>query len=118
VPKLMCDGATCESINKEELEAILITSKCIQHQRNTSKKDNGSEATKQVGRSTSFGRNLSWSWRLLVKCHRSWSSSIKDYIRTEEFLCVFLSSGDVLALDDCLYLVASCLTILYDLVVL
>jgi len=59
-----------------------------------------------------------WSWRLLVKCHRSWSSSIKDYIRTEEFLCVFLSSGDVLALDDCLYLVASCLTILYDLVVL
>jgi len=60
---------------------------------------------------------LTWSLRVLVKGHKSWNLSVEDSIRREEFLWAFLSTGEVLALVDHLYLVSFCLTVLYCLVV-
>ena len=90
-------GRSCES-TRSKLQKLLLGVEVAEEVAGRSKFVVGSCAN-QEGR-------LTWSWRVLVKSHMSWNSSIEDSIRREEFLGVFLSTREVLALVDHLYLVS------------
>jgi len=61
--------------------------------------------------------NLTWSWRVLVKGHRSWNLSIEDSIRRRIIVGFSSQVERVLALVDRLHPVSYCFIVLYGLVV-